>query len=244
MDKDKLANKEKMITVSRKGNAFEYTSPAPGVHIYDNVWDGGMDFMKILDSEGKFQREDYLIDSDGNPIPKEVGKQGVSTWVRGGDRDGRDEMICEALEEVIDSYQWHYDLDTQSREWWRISKFKVGDYFGMHPDDSYGTPRTVSMVYYPNDAYEGGELEFIHFGVKIKPKPGQLFLFPSSYIYEHRITDIGDGEPRYTVVGFFCNIDELEKQKRLNKLPKPYKANLSYISELNKKQFTPQEAEE
>jgi predicted 2-oxoglutarate/Fe(II)-dependent dioxygenase YbiX len=99
------------------------------------------------------------------------------------------------------------------------------------------------MVYYPNDDYEGGELEFIHFGVKVKPKAGQLFLFPSSYIYEHRITDIGDGEPRYTIVAFFCNIDELEKQKRLNRLPNPYKAQLKYISELNKKQFTIEETQ-
>jgi hypothetical protein len=39
------------------------------------------------------------------------------------------------------------------------------------------------------------------------------------------------------MVAFFCNIDEVEKQKRLNKLPNPYKAKLSYISELNKQQF-------
>lgn len=238
MDPIKLANKEKMITVSRKGNAFEYESPTPGVHVYSNVWDKGIDFMNLLNDEGKFQREDYIFDAEGNPIPKEVGKQGVSTWVRRFDNDGRDEMLCDIFEEVVDSYLWHYDLDPQSREWWRISKFKVGDYFGMHPDDSYGTPRTVSMVYYPNDDYEGGELEFIHFGAKIKPKAGQLFLFPSSYIYEHRITDIGEGSPRYTIVSFFCNIDEKEKHKRLNRLPNPYKAQLQYISELNKKQFS------
>ena len=73
--------------------------------------------------------------------------------------------------------------------------------------------------------------------LEYQAKANQLFLFPSSYIYEHRITDIGEGEPRYTMVAFFCNIDEVEKQKRLNKLPNPYKAKLSYISELNKQQF-------
>lgn len=233
MDPSKLLDKESLITTSRKGNQYKYTLAAPGIHIYDDVWDGGLDFMKSLDAEGRFVREDYLFDSEGNAIPKEVGKQGVSTWVKRETFPERDEMLCEKFGDVVDSYLWHYDLDPQSREWWRISKFAVGDYFGMHPDDSYGTPRTVSMVYYPNDDYEGGELEFIHFGVKLKPKAGQLFLFPSSYIYEHRISDIGEGNPRYTIVAFFCNITEEERSKRLAKLPTPYKANLQDIRDLN-----------
>lgn len=232
MDPKKLADKELLVTTSRSGKQYEYTLAAPGIHIYDNVWSDGLDFLKQLDAEGAFVREDYLFDAEGNPIPKEVGKQGVSTWIN-FDTPERDNMLCEKFGDVVDSYLWHYDLDPQSREWWRISKFAVGDYFGMHPDDSYGTPRTVSMVYYPNDDYEGGELEFIHFGVKLKPKAGQLFLFPSSYIYEHRITDIGEGNPRYTIVAFFCNITEQERTKRLSKLPKPYKANLRDIKVLN-----------
>jgi hypothetical protein len=233
MDPSKLADKNDLTTTSRKGNKYKYTLAAPGIHIYDNVWGGGLDFMKTLDSEGKFEREDYLFDAEGNAIPKEVGKQGVSTWIK-SPRDGdRDPLLCDQFEDVIDSYLWHYDLDPQSREWWRISKFAVGDYFGMHPDDSYGTPRTVSMVYYPNDDYEGGELEFIHFNVKLKPKAGQLFLFPSAYIYEHRISDIGEGNPRYTIVAFFSNISTDEKESRLKDLPTPYKANLQYIRDLN-----------
>ena len=234
MDKSKLADRTKSVTTSRTGVSYEYTAPAPGVHIYDNVWDGGMEFMRLLDSEGLFVREDYKFDAEGKPVPPEVGKQGVSTWIKHNSPE-RDAMLCEVFGDIVDSYLWHYDLDPQSREWWRISKFAVGDYFGMHPDDSYGTPRTVSMVYYPNDAYEGGELEFIHFGVKVKPKAGQLFLFPSSYIYEHKVGEIGPGEERYTIVAFFCNISENERNKRLAKLPTPYSAKLKHISELNEK---------
>lgn len=231
MDNNKLRDKDASVTTSRKGSVYKYNSPAPGIHIYDNVWDSGFDFIKKLDDEGKFVREDYLYDSEGKEIGKEVGKRGVSTWVKGDMKD-HDNEICDALEDVIDSYLWHYDLDPKSREWWRISKYTEGDYFGMHPDDSFGTPRTVSIVYYPNDDYDGGELEFIHFGVKVKPKAKQLFIFPSSYIYEHKIHDIGSGKPRYTVVAFFCNITNQERVDRLSKIPKPYKADLKYIRDL------------
>jgi hypothetical protein len=232
MDKKKLEDRKSSITTSRRENAYPYYAPAPGIHVYDNVWAGGFDFVKSLDDEGKFVREDYLYDADGNEIDPAVGKRGVSTWVDSKTPE-KDQEICDALEDVIDSYLWHYDLDPKSREYWRISKYTEGDYFGMHPDDSFGTPRTVSMVYYPNDDYEGGELEFIHFGVKIKPKANQLFLFPSSYIYEHKIHDIGAGNPRYTIVAFFSNITEKERKTRLATLPYPYKANLQYIKDLD-----------
>ena len=231
MDNNKLEDRKSSVTTSRKGQSYKYFAPAPGIHVYENVWDNGFNFVKKLDDEGSFVREDYLYDADGNEIDPAVGKRGVSTWVT-KTLEEKDNEICNALEDVIDSYLWHYDLDPKSREYWRISKYKEGDYFGMHPDDSFGTPRTVSIVYYPNDDYEGGELEFIHFGVKLKPKANQLFIFPSSYIYEHKIHDIGSGNPRYTIVAFFCNITEKERKERLSKIPYPYKANLKYIREL------------
>lgn len=231
MDPIKLANAKENVTESRRGIKFKYSSPAPGIHIYDNVWEDGFDFVKTLDDHGKFVREDYIIDAEGNKIPKEVGKRGVSTWIDHRTPEQETEL-SKVFEEVVDSYLWHFDLDPKSREWWRVSKYTDGDYFGMHPDDSYGTPRTVSIVYYPNDDYEGGELEFIHFGIKVKPKANQLFVFPASYVYEHKIHDIGVGNPRYTIVSFFCNITETERSNRMKTIAQPYKTSLQYIKEL------------
>jgi predicted 2-oxoglutarate/Fe(II)-dependent dioxygenase YbiX len=109
----------------------------------------------------------------------------------------------------------------------RISRYEPGEWFSMHADDSYGTPRTVSMVYYPNDDYEGGELEFVHFGVKIKPKAGQLFVFPSAYSYMHKIHAIKSGV-RYTFVSFFSEISEKERQTRFAQIEFPYTTDLQY----------------
>ena len=43
----------------------------------------------------------------------------------------------------------------------------------------------LSILAYLNDDYEGGELFFDKLNLKIKPKAGDLYLFPSSYVYSH-----------------------------------------------------------
>jgi len=48
------------------------------------------------------------------------------------------------------------------------------------------------LVYLNND-YTGGHLEFSNFGIKIKPEPGMLILFPSNFAYSHRSTPITSG---------------------------------------------------
>ncbi len=226
MDQRKLDNQANMVTESRLGNKFTFESPIPGVHIYSNVWPDSMKFFEKLeddsfwDSPGKTKwiREDYL--------DSEVGKKSSTCWI------WHDPEVEQALEEVVDSYLHHWDLDPHSRESLRISKYAPnGEFFGMHPDDSFATPRTTAMVYYPNDDYEGGELEFIHFGVTVKPKAGQLFLFPAAYSYELKIHPVTGGNYRITLVSFFNQMTEQEKQNRLKMLDqnKFYQANLQYV---------------
>lgn len=226
MDQRKLENHKNGVTESRKGNKFAFESPAPGIHIYSNIWPDAMQFFNKLDTPEYWQdskniewvREDYLDSL--------VGKRSKTCWV------WNDKVVGDALSEVVDSYLWHWDLDPHSRESLRITKFAPnGDFFGAHSDDTFATPRTTSLVYYPNDDYDGGELEFIHFGLKIKPKANQLFLFPAGYSYEHRILPVTGGNPRITLVSFFNQMTENEKQNRLSMLDpnKYYQSDLQYV---------------
>ena len=229
MDDNKLKNHSNNITESRNGNKFSFESPIPGVHIYSDVWPDSIKFFEKIDGDEFWEteaksndkqwiREDYLDDK--------VGKKSQTCWI------WNHPEVKENLEEVIDSYLWHWDLDPHSREYLRITRFEPnGEYFGMHPDDSFATPRTASMVYYPNDDYEGGELEFIHFGVKIKPKAGQLFLFPAGYSYEHKIYPVTGGNYRRTMVCFFNQMtnDESKNRKEMLDPNKFYQANLKYM---------------
>jgi predicted 2-oxoglutarate/Fe(II)-dependent dioxygenase YbiX len=64
-------------------------------------------------------------------------------------------------------------------------KYRGGEHYKAHADGGAGVNRVVSAVIYMNDDYDGGELEFTRFGIKIKPLPGMCILFPSNFAYEH-----------------------------------------------------------
>lgn len=225
---EKLQDAANNVTTSQKGNKFSFESPIPGVHVYSDVWPDSMDFFKKIDDPTYWTgpnsdrnipwvREDYLDD--------DTGKKSLTCWI------SNDDEVRKNLEEVIDSYLYHWNLDPRSREALRITKFTgPGEFFGSHSDDSFATPRTASMVYYPNDDYEGGELEFIHFGITIKPKAGQLFMFPSGYSYEHRVHPVVSGT-RITMVSFFNEMTDDERSNRIKYIDpsKYYQPKLQYV---------------
>lgn len=86
---------------------------------------------------------------------------------------------------------WHEDYSAL--------KYSVGEEYLGHYDGSTDTGRAISALIYLNDDYEGGETEFPHFGIKLKPKPGMLALFPSNYAYFHIAHKINSGT-KYALV--------------------------------------------
>jgi len=66
-----------------------------------------------------------------------------------------------------------------------ILKYDQGEEYKAHYDGHTAIGRAISAVCYLNNDYEGGEIEFVHQGVTIKPEPGMLILFPSNFAYAH-----------------------------------------------------------
>lgn len=85
---------------------------------------------------------------------------------------------------------------------WMILRYGKNQKFDNHADDGARFPRTISMTAYLNNNYEGGELEYKHFGLYFKPDPGDVLLFPSNYVYQHRVIPVTSGV-RYAVVNWF-----------------------------------------
>ena len=69
-------------------------------------------------------------------------------------------------------------------------------------------PRDISILYYLNDDYMGGELEFTHLGLTIRPKKGMMIAFPSYHEFAHKVHPVKYGF-RYTLVSW------LETEQRL-----------------------------
>lgn len=81
-------------------------------------------------------------------------------------------------------------------------------YFRWHADSmgrNYGN-RVVAMILYLNDVARGGETEFFHQGVKVRPRAGHLLLFPAGWNYMHcgHVPESGD---KYIVQTFIRTRD-------------------------------------
>ena len=98
----------------------------------------------------------------------------------------------------------HYSLmyNISELKYWEATnfvKYENNQHFQYHSDHGFAYNCSVSMVSYPNDDYEGGELEFKIQGIKIKPKAGDTYLFPSNYMYPHRSCPVKSGT-KYSMV--------------------------------------------
>ena len=68
--------------------------------------------------------------------------------------------------------------------------------------------RDISILFYLNDNYTGGELEFTTLGLKIKPKTGMMIAFPSYKEFAHKVHPVTSGM-RYSLVTW------LETEKKI-----------------------------
>ena len=68
--------------------------------------------------------------------------------------------------------------------------------------DLVTSSRVMAYTLYLNAVEEGGETEFLYQGVKIKPEPGKLAIFPAYYTHPHRGNPIYKGI-KYIVSGWY-----------------------------------------
>lgn len=84
-------------------------------------------------------------------------------------------------------------------EGYSILKYRQGEEYKPHYDGGTLSGRCISALIYLNSNYEGGEIEFPHFHLKIKPEPGMMILFPSNYAYRHIAHPVRSGT-KYALV--------------------------------------------
>jgi len=95
-----------------------------------------------------------------------------------------------------------YGFKIVEREAWELLSYEETQKLTWHSDNGDPHPCLVSLVYYLNDDYEGGEVEFKdHIGTPFKPSAGDLLIFPSSVEYVHRVLPITGGR-KYAAISF------------------------------------------
>lgn len=77
-----------------------------------------------------------------------------------------------------------------------IQKTEPGEFFHWHVDGGSHSfaDRQLVAIWYLNDVEgPGGETEFLHQNVKIKPAAGKLLIFPPFWTHEHRGVTLEQG---------------------------------------------------
>lgn len=102
--------------------------------------------------------------------------------------------------EPVEDYRKMFNLAPLTYwESFNFVKYGEDQHFQIHSDHGYSYICVLSSVGYLNDDYEGGELYFDKFDLKIKPQAGDLYLFPSAFIYSHAAMPVTKGT-KYSIV--------------------------------------------
>lgn len=110
-------------------------------------------------------------------------------------------IFFEHFDPIEKDYMNSYGIFADWHDTYGILKYGEGQQFTNHIDDHPSYHRRVSTVYYLNENYTGGEINFPRFGVTLKPKANQMIVFPSTYVYNHSVSPVIEGE-RYAVVSW------------------------------------------
>lgn len=101
---------------------------------------------------------------------------------------------------AVEDYRRDYNI--MNLDYWEafnFIKYGPGQHFQEHHDHGFSYNCTVSLVAYPNDDYEGGELYFRLQNLNLKAEAGDLFIFPSNFMYPHRAMPVTSGT-KYSIV--------------------------------------------
>ena len=96
-------------------------------------------------------------------------------------------------------YASKHGIENLFHEDYNMLRYQGGQEYKAHADGFTKDGRCVSAIVYLNNDYEGGEVEFVNYGIKIKPEPGMLLLFPSNYAYRHIAHPVKSGT-KYAIV--------------------------------------------
>lgn len=209
--------------IFNKYRAIERTEIAPGIMSYENVIP--KEIFETLVADLEEGMSSAKIEWNAAQVKSGIGDQ-VETAVDTKSRDTQTINIPYSEKEKDDfsdigatfytsmanlflenlipleiNYQNNYGISCLWHDSYQILKYGVGQKFTNHIDDHPDYHRRISTLYYINDEYYGGEINFPRFNLSFKPKANQMIIFPSTYVYNHSVSPVTEGE-RYAVVSW------------------------------------------
>lgn len=168
---------------------------------------------------------------------EKTNKTGQTSWIV--DKETRDtqivpmeqlypkieELLRNTVKNIINPY---YEVEVSSSEIPQILSYSIGGHYKPHIDGESiwvtpkgekiwkkSTDRDLSMVFFLNNEFEGGDFVFPDLKVRVRPEPGMMVCFPSNHHYLHGVEPVTKGK-RYSIVTWatvkgFPSMNEINK---------------------------------
>lgn len=179
------------------------------IYEYENIWNDCSTVIKDLEKEVS-NRDNLFSFVPAETIDGGGQSNGVRTNAHLGITNAAQQnewfrnlnnRYYQTLVPTVEYYRRNLlaDIPELYHEPYNLLKYKAGTEYRAHYDGDTRSARAVSPILYLNDDYTGGELEFVNFGLKIKPKAGTLYIFPASFPYAHIAHPVQTGT-KYAIV--------------------------------------------
>lgn len=199
---------------AKKLGSIEVLNPALGINIYRNAIpkDSCQRYIDTLESHLNGQTRykwqgAYVTTSEEVDLESRNAKDFKFNSVGLGPKDEQNAELYkmhtelfQSIRNCVDDYGRYWGVGISSYEAFNFVKYEgAGTHFKIHADHGPTYVSTTSIVAYLNEDYQGGELWFPRFDLTIKPRVGDIVVFPSTYIYEHASQEMISGT-KYSVV--------------------------------------------
>ena len=162
-----------------------------GIWEWHNVLENPMEMVETID---KTKCEYYTNKGGGETV---IGR-GAS--LHNGSEAHKKAM--KAFSDCILEYSKSNSLSFDNEnigDWLLVREYNTGSRMSAHNDaysyvkkDGQHVRRSLTAILYINDEYTGGEIDFVHDGICIKPQAGSMVVFPSDK--QHEVLEILSGD--------------------------------------------------
>lgn len=189
------------------GEIYPTETLAGCIDIFENAWPNPQETINLIEQECAssssgvvWQRATVLNGDNNRRTNYNLGITSTAVDFNNAvTQNIHNQMYALLMAATVPYARKHNIYQLSHEEGYNFLKYSSGQEYKAHADGSTASARAVSVIAYLNDDYEGGELEFVNFGLKIKPKAGSLFLFPSNYPYAHIAHPVTSGT-KYAIV--------------------------------------------
>ena len=110
-----------------------------------------------------------------------------------------DTAIFNVVTECLSEYNKVFMTTATTDEGYTLLRYREDQCITDHMDDTTGLGRVLSCSILLNDDFTGGEFSFWGGEKIISPKKGSVVMFPSNFMYPHKILPVKDGT-RYSII--------------------------------------------